>query len=87
MSLLDYLQLVDAMGRQLVPGKSGAIPEHLTPILERLHIHPDRWLNTIRDFDKLFGRSVGRKQNVESRAKKNKRAWIRGVRNCAAAFN
>ncbi|MCU7933535.1 MAG: hypothetical protein KZQ99_01480 [Candidatus Thiodiazotropha sp. (ex Dulcina madagascariensis)] len=37
-SLTDYLQLTDWTGRAIRDDKSGAIPNHLAPILERLNI-------------------------------------------------
>ena len=36
--LNDYLQLLDWTGRLLAKGKRGAIPLHLSPILERLGV-------------------------------------------------
>ncbi len=83
----DYLALLDWTGRAQVSGKPGAIPAHLAPILERLQINPDKWLDTIKNYNKLFGRSVGRVESLVKRAKSSNRSWIRGVRNCAVAFS
>jgi hypothetical protein len=84
--LKDYLELLEATGRQLAEGKSGAIPSHLEPVLQRLGVVPDRWLETIRDFEKLFGKSIGHPDKLVQRASRNGCAWIRGVSNCSAAF-
>jgi hypothetical protein len=43
-SLKDYLQLVDTTGRMIRPDKRSAIPINLHPILERLSINPQQWL-------------------------------------------
>ncbi len=86
MKLTEYLELLDYTGRAQVSGKRGAIPAHLASILERLHINADHWFDTIKDFEKLFGRSVGRVPALVERAKASGRGWIRGGRNCAAAF-
>jgi hypothetical protein len=43
-SLKDYLQLVDTTGRMIRPDKRGAIPINLPPILERLSINRQQWL-------------------------------------------
>ena len=83
----EYLELLDWTGRAQVSGKRGAIPAHLAPILERLHINPDQWLDTVTNYNTLFGRSIGRVESLVKRAQSSNRSWIRGVRNCAVAFN
>lgn len=59
LSLEDYLSLLDWTGRQLVVGKSGAIPSELAPILTRLGIESSGWLPLARDFGRLFHRVAG----------------------------
>jgi hypothetical protein len=67
-----------------VAGKSGCIPDHLAPILERLHINPKSWLQTIANFDQLFGRAVGRVESLARRTAASGRAWIPAVSAIAA---
>jgi REP element-mobilizing transposase RayT len=55
MTLDEYLELLDWTGRQVRADKRGAIPLHLAPILERLHINGDAWVDTIDQFGRLFG--------------------------------
>ncbi len=43
-SLKDYLQLVDTTGRMIRTDKRGAIIINLPPILERLSINRQQWL-------------------------------------------
>lgn len=57
--LEDYLELVDWTGRILRDDKRGAIPAHLPPILERLHIDPRYWLHMTRNFESRFKSLVG----------------------------
>jgi len=38
LTLAEYLQLLDWTGRQLKPGKRGAIPKNAPPILDRLNL-------------------------------------------------
>jgi hypothetical protein len=38
LTLAEYLQLLDWTGRQLKPGKRGAIPKNSPPILDRLNL-------------------------------------------------
>jgi hypothetical protein len=57
--LKDYLQLVDTTGRMIRTDKRGAIPINLPPILERLSINRQQWLQQSQQFEKLYAsRSV-----------------------------
>ena len=53
-SLAEYLRLLDWTGRQIRRDKRGAIPADLAPILERLHVAGDVWVEQV----KHFGRSL-----------------------------
>ena len=52
MSLAQYLQLLDWTGRQLKPGKRGAIPRNAPPILDRLNLSAEVWLHAVEHFGK-----------------------------------
>ncbi len=63
--LSDYLQLVDASGRQLSEGKRGRIEPTLAPILDRLGLNDEEWLQVTANFrshyrkgDLTLGRSA-----------------------------
>jgi hypothetical protein len=86
MSLEKYLELLDWTGRQVRDGKPGAIPESLSPILDRLGIKRAAWLQAITSFDKWFGRVVGSVEAVSQAAKRAGRQWFRGKSRCAQAF-
>ena len=49
-----YLSLLDWTGRQLRAASQGAIPTQLVPILERLGIVGDGWIETVRQFGRRF---------------------------------
>jgi len=80
MSLDDYLRLLDWAGRQTRSGKRGPIPEDLAPILERLEIHPDEFLETVENFPRLFPRLAGKAEQILERAQAVNRRWLHGVR-------
>ena len=40
--------------------KRGAIPEHLAPIVKRLGLNQSNWVETVRDFGRLFKQAAGR---------------------------
>ena len=52
MSLAEYLELLDWTGRQVKPGKRGSVAQKVPPILDRLNLSPELWLQTIAGFAK-----------------------------------
>jgi REP element-mobilizing transposase RayT len=53
-SMTDYLELVDATGRYVHKNKRGVIPAHLPPILQRLNVDRETWLNNVTCFEKIY---------------------------------
>jgi REP element-mobilizing transposase RayT len=77
--LSDYLTLVDWSGRVLRRDKQGRIPGHLPPILERVHLPPDQWLQAVYRYDTAFGYFVGRASPLKAICKRLGRRWIKGL--------
>ena len=50
--------------------KPGAIPEDLTPILDRLGADRSSWVHTVRDFGRMFKQAAGRASSLESAARR-----------------
>ncbi|WP_223788378.1 transposase, partial [Marinicella meishanensis] len=46
-SLSGYLELVDYSGQAIVENKRGYIPENLPPILARMGLNPDTWMDEL----------------------------------------
>jgi hypothetical protein len=63
-SLEDYLQLVDTTGRMIRTDKRGAIPINLPPILERLSINQQQWLQQSQQFEKLYASQFAKKRRT-----------------------
>ena len=42
----QYLSLLDIVGRMIRSGKRGVIPADLPPILQRLKLNPQNWLDS-----------------------------------------
>jgi hypothetical protein len=61
-SLKDYLQLVDTTGRMIRTDKRGAIIINLPPILERLTINRQQWLQQSQQFEKLYASQFAKKR-------------------------
>ena len=85
-SLEKYLQLLDWTGRQIRADKRGAIPADFAPILDRLGIQRDRWLDAIASFDQWFGVVVGSLTAVTTAAQRAGRRMSRGAGHCAHVF-
>ncbi|WP_067864486.1 transposase [Neptuniibacter marinus] len=67
-SLEDYLALVDMTGRILRDDKRGVISAHLPPILERLEINPEEWLNSASQFEMLYHKKFARRRRTTNAA-------------------
>ena len=46
----DYLRILDWTGRQVRSDKRGSIPEELRPILQRLGVRGESWIDRVQDF-------------------------------------
>jgi hypothetical protein len=86
MRLDDYLRLLDWTGRQTREGKRGTIPDHLEPILQRLNIQADAWIETICNFGRRFHRAVGRPDHLLARAHQAGCRWFHGTAYSRLAF-
>jgi hypothetical protein len=85
--MLDhYLSLLDWTGRQLREGRRGTIPARLAPILERLGVIGDGWVETVRQFGRWFTTAVGRRSSLAYLAVRRRKAWLQGQRAAALAF-
>jgi hypothetical protein len=77
---------LDWTGRQLREGKSGVIPDNLAPILERLRIRAERWLELIEHYDSWFGTFVGHLEQLRAAAVRAGKRCLRGIRQCTETF-
>jgi hypothetical protein len=59
LSLDTYLDLVDQTGRIVRSGKRGAIPAHLAPILTRLEIDAEAWVDIMMHGGRFLGSGIG----------------------------
>jgi hypothetical protein len=66
MSLNDYLELLDWTARQVIPGKRGATPPNMPPVLRRLGIGLESWAELVEGFDKTFHLVAGRCDQIEA---------------------
>ena len=74
----DYLELVDWSGRAIRDDKAGAIADNLPPILARLGIEQQGWLDMINHYDQRFFRAVGAMDKLKQFAHRLGQCWMKG---------
>ena len=85
-NLNDYLTLVDWTGRTIRNDKRGSIPESLPPILERLQMSQDTWLEAVHKASHRYGLAKGTIERLQDYANAIGNRWIRGQAWCRCHF-
>jgi len=75
-ALMDYIELVEATGRIVREDKRGAISARQSPILQRLKIDPDTWVQIATTFEDSAGAWVGSPERLQQTCKRLKKRWI-----------
>ena len=83
----DYLELVDWAGRAVREGKRGAIPQDTPPILTRLGIDPDAYLDRLGHQRRpAFTRAMGRADHLRQAAQELGQRFLKGITEANALF-
>ena len=85
-TLDEYLQLLDCVGREVRADKRGAIPAERAPILERLGIQSAELVDTVEKLTQRFRRMIGPVDEMASRAAEAGRQWFQGQRHASRVF-
>ncbi|MBX7139193.1 MAG: hypothetical protein K1X83_14560 [Oligoflexia bacterium] len=85
-STLDYLSILDATGREIKKGKRGRISPDLAPILERIGIKAERWIDTANSCSKHFGHSIGSPSALHAVAIRMGKRWLKGSKAASNMF-
>ena len=75
-----YLELLDWTGRQIRADQRGHLSHHLRPVLERLDLDVEAWVENVESYGGLFHRLVGRLKRLQELAGATGRAWVHGHR-------
>jgi hypothetical protein len=86
LTLAEYFKLLDWTGRQIRSDKRGAIPADLRPILDRLHVVGDAWVDQVQHFGRWFRRAVGRASTLTQAAAQRGNRWLQGISHSREAF-
>ncbi|MFO1496304.1 MAG: hypothetical protein U1F26_16780 [Lysobacterales bacterium] len=79
MTEAQYIELVDSTGRQIRPGKRGAIAESEPPALRRLGLDPDHWTGQVKGVGSAYWRIVGTAEAIMAKAEAIGQAWMKGI--------
>ncbi len=80
------VMLLDWTGRELRRDKRGVIPDDLAPILDRLRVDRSNWVNTVRDFGRMFKQAAGRASSLVLAAPRCSRRRFQGKAAAQVAF-
>ena len=86
MTTEEYFDLVDRSGRIAMSGKRGSIDPALAPILLRIGVKPEAWIETISRFGSMFHLAAGLVSNLRAFASRVGRNWLTGVSAARTAF-
>jgi hypothetical protein len=87
MPFAEYLQILDWTGRTWRSDKRCAIPDGLAPILERLALTDESWMNLVRDFRRKFRRAAGTPESMQKEADKHRCRKMYGIGHSRAIFD
>lgn len=80
-SFAVYLELLHRTGRILREDKPSAISANLPPMLQRLHIQPERWLRNCKHLKQDFRHVIGPITRLEQLCEKLNQRWLHGLIN------
>jgi hypothetical protein len=84
--LESYVALLEWTGTRVVAGKPGALPAAARPILERMELDVERWVETVTCYGGLFRRVGGRFASLRRKAREMGQRWLAGMRASRRAF-
>ncbi len=71
---------MDYSGRAISEHKRGYIPEHIPPILERLNLSPQTWLDELKGFKSVGFSAVGTADQIKTFCQKVGKGFAVGLR-------
>lgn len=83
---IDYIELVDWTGRQIRQDKRGAIDSSHPPILARLGISVDCWLQNCQQLETVFHQVIGPISLLKQFCQKLGLRWLHGQTACQRSF-
>lgn len=85
-SLLDYLTLVEETGKIIRSDKRGYLNQQRFPLLDKLGLSSEHWLELAQHFGKQYHQAVGSINVLSAFAANTNKHWISGHRQQATIF-
>ena len=79
LSMGEYIELAEWTGKQLRPGKRGAIPADAPSVLSRTETKPERWTVRVQAIGSGYWRVVGEVEDLIERAARMQQRWLKGI--------
>ena len=79
LSVGEYIELAEWTGKQLRPGKRGAIPADAPGVLSRTETRPERWTVRVQAIGSGYWRVVGEVEDLIERAARMQQRWLKGI--------
>lgn len=86
-NISDYIELVDWTGRAIRSDKKGFIASDTPPILRRLNIATDQWLNICKRLEKDHHQAIGPAKKLEQIATNLQQKWLKGITACRQLYS
>jgi hypothetical protein len=77
--LTDYIELVELTGRVVRSDKRGSMNPHEAPILQRLGVDGESWLELATRIEDLFCSAIGKEQLLKQYRSNTGRKKVRGM--------
>ncbi|MEE4243899.1 MAG: hypothetical protein V2I33_00725 [Kangiellaceae bacterium] len=78
-TLAEYIQLTEWAGQAIVHTNKAPIPTHISPILERLNVQRNHWLNQVRRLGESYTTAIGSIDRLRERAERIRKRCLRGI--------
>lgn len=79
LSLRAYVGLVEWTGKQLRPGKRGALASNAPSALAKLDANPERWATRVKGIGSGYWRLVGDIEDLAEAARRLGQVWLKGM--------
>lgn len=79
LSLRVYVGLVEWTGKQLRPGKRGALAHNAPSALAKLDANSERWASRVKGIGSGYWRLVGNAEDLAEAARRLGQAWLKGM--------
>jgi len=79
LSLRAYVGLVEWTGKQLRPGKRGALASNAPNALAKLEASPDRWATRVKGIGSGYWQLVGEAEDLLEAARHLGQSWVKGI--------